>query len=202
MERLKLPAVRSDSRELQRDFVKKLPSLNFRTGANVPTIRDTVADVSIPMTSWSPWVPDCGPRQLRRPLRDFERQALERRRDELAHTVEPYDRDVDGDRVALALTDMFGGYTSMRQNGEEAVARVDGAMRVLEPFPAWAIEKACEDIHRNGVFKKNGDEDGRYDRQWAPTDSEIAVIVREKRRLFGDSYYSAVALLDAKVDDQ
>ncbi len=175
----------------------RLPSMNFRTGANIPPVVDRTADVLIPQTAWENWIPHDGPRQLRRPLRDFEREALERRRDELAPAVAPYDRrqgTADWDRVALAVTDMFGGFTSMRQSGAEAAARAEGAMRALQPFPAWAIEKACEEIHRNGVFRE-----GKYDKQWAPSDAEIAAVTREKLRLFGDCYNSAVALLAATV---
>lgn len=177
--------------------MSKIPSVNFRTGANVPKVRDSIPDVAIPNAVWENWIPAEGKRRLRRALLPAERGHLERRRDELAHAVAPYQKGHDTDRVALALSDMFGGYTSMRQNGEEMVARVDGAARAVAPFPAWAIEKACEDIHRNGIWRE-----GAFDRRWAPSDAEIAEVVRAKRRLFGDQYDSAVALLAAEVEPQ
>lgn len=174
-----------------------MPSVNFRTGANVPVVRDFEADVSIPSSAWSRWIPADGPRQLRRALTPAERATLERRRDGLAHAVAPYQRGVDVDRVALALSDMFGSFSSMRQSGEEAMARVDGATRSLEQFPAWAIEKACADVQINGVWRE-----GRFDRRWPPSDAEVAEVVRGKLRLYGDTHASAVQLLAAKVEER
>jgi hypothetical protein len=115
---------------------------------------------------------------------------------ELAPAVQPFgEKDVN--RVALALTDMFGGFPSMRQRDDAAViARIDGARYVLAEFPAWAIEKACALIQANGVWR-----DGKFDRQWPPSDAEIVQEVRDKFRLYSDQYRSADALLKAEVDD-
>jgi len=114
---------------------------------------------------------------------------------ELAPAVQPFgNRDVN--RVALALTDMFGGFPSMRQRDDAAVlARIDGARHVLSEFPAWAIEKACSYIQANGVWR-----DGAFDRQWPPSDAEIVQEVRQKLRLYSDQYQSAVNLLAATVE--
>lgn len=162
---------------------------------NLPEVRDVRADIDIPNSAWCNWIPSDGPRQLRRPLTDEERGVLERRRDELAPAVAPY-QEHDLDRVALALTDMFGGYTSMRQSDDEAVAKLDSVRRVLAPFPAWAIEKACNAIQTNGVWR-----DGKFDRRWPPNDSEIIAEVRDKLRLYGDQHQRAVALLAATVEE-
>lgn len=137
------------------------------------------------------------PRQLRRAITEDERAALEARRDELAPALAGYAGTVERNRVALALTEMFGGYTSMRQTDEDAVGKVDSVMNLLREFPAWAIEKACRDIRRNGVWR-----DGKFDTRWPPNDSEIVAAVRDARRLIGDQYDSAVNLLAASVEDR
>lgn len=160
----------------------------------LPKILNPLTDVEIPRSTWSPWKEDGKPRLLRRVLTTNERLALERRRDELAPVMaagSPSDRD----RIALALSDMFGGFTSMRQGDDEAAARLDSVMRVLAEFPPWAIEKACRSIQQNGVWRK-----GRFDREWPPNDPEIAKEVRDQVRLYGDAYNEVVALLGAEVE--
>lgn len=152
-------------------------------------------DVEIPRTAWSAWCPDVGPRCLRRPLTGPERKALTLRVDELAPAVAPFGR-AEAPHVALALTDMYGGYTSMRQSGEEAEARVDSLLRMLASFPAWAIQKACRDIQSNGVWR-----DGKFDRRWPPNDAEIVDAVRKETDLYASVYRSAVDLLAAKVEE-
>lgn len=104
-------------------------------------------------------------------------------------------RDVD--RVALALTDMFGGFPSMRQRDDSGmVAKVDSVRRLLSAFPAWAIEKACGRIRANGVCR-----DGKFDRQWPPSDAEIIDAVRSAVDLYADPLRSAIALLAAPVEE-
>lgn len=132
---------------------------------------------------------------MRRALTAAERRDLELRRDELAPYVGPFDGREET-KVALAIADMFGSFPSMRQSGDEASARLDAALRVLAEFPAWAIVKACGKIQLNGVWR-----DGKYDQQWPPSDAEIALVVREEFRLYGDSHRSAVALLEATVEE-
>ena len=157
----------------------------------------TYPDCSIPRSAWSSWKEAGKPRQLRRPLAPKERGALERRQRELAPAVEPY-RDSERDRVALALLDMYGGYPSMGSRGDPSAAgRVDSAARVLAEFPAWAIEKACQKIHMNGVWR-----DGAFDRKWPPSDSELVEAVRTEARIYTDTYRSVVALLAATVDEE
>lgn len=99
--------------------------------------------------------------------------------------------------MVVAIANMFGGYTSMRQSDDEAVARIESVLRVLADFPAWSIEKTCKSIQMNGVWRE-----GKFDRQWPPNDSEIVDAVRKEVRLYADCHRSAVALLDAKVEEQ
>jgi hypothetical protein len=139
-------------------------------------------------------VPEKGDRKLRRALTAEERGSLEARQAALEPWVVGY-HESEVDEVALALTDMFGGFPSMRQNGEEAAARTDSIRRILTSFPEWAITKVCTSIQTNGVWR-----DGKFDRQWAPSDSEIVAAVRAEVRLYADQHRSAVALLSAEVE--
>ena len=163
----------------------------------LPPVTVPYPDSSIPRSAWSPWKEAGKPRQLRRPLAPRERGALERRQRELAPAVEPY-RDSERDRVALALLDMYGGYPSMGSRGDPAAAgRVDSAARVLAEFPAWAIERACQKIHVNGVWR-----DGAFDRRWPPNDSELVEAVRIEARVYTETYRNVMALLEAAVEDE
>jgi hypothetical protein len=160
-----------------------------------PPVANRLTDVEIPKSAWSAWREEGKPRQLRRALTSDERQALEVRRDELAPMVAPFMLH-ESNHVGIAVADMFGSYRSMRQTGEEAMAVLDATVRVLAEFPRWAIEKACRSIQMNGVWRN-----GAFDRQWPPNDSELVKEVREKLRLYGDAHRSAVALLEAEVEE-
>jgi len=124
-----------------------------------------------------------------------ERAALERRRDELAPWVAGYEGERERDCVALAVADMFGSFRSARHVNEDAVGVIDSACRLLRDFPLWAIRKACDSIQQNGVWRN-----GAFDRQWPPSDPELIAEVRDKLRLYGDQYRSAVELLAAEVE--
>lgn len=159
-----------------------------------PEVVNRETDILMPRV-WSSWRPANGPRQLRRALTTDERAALVRRRDELAPWVAGYEGDRERDQIALAVVDMFGAFRSVRHGGEDAVLLIDSTCRLLRDFPAWAIVKACESIQRNGVWRN-----GAFDRQWPPSDPEIMAEVRDKMRLYGDQYRSAVDLLQAEVE--
>ncbi len=165
------------------------------TADRLPKILNRSTDVEIPNNAWCAWIPSAGERQLRRPLTAEERSALERRAAELAPAVAPW-RPSEADFVELALSDMFGGFTSMRQTGEDLDGRLDSTKRVLAPFPAWAIVKACAGIQANGVWR-----DGKFDRRWPPNDAEIVDAARKEARIYADQHRSAVALLAAAVEE-
>jgi hypothetical protein len=153
-------------------------------------------DVLIPNRVLSTWTERGKPRQLRRALTAEERTALERRRDEVAPYIAPFSPQ-QADLVALALLDMYGGFTSMRGGEEDAAARVDSALRLLAPFPAWAIQAACASIRTNGVWR-----DGKFDRRWPPNDPEIVLAVREEMLLYRDVHDRAAKILAATVEEQ
>lgn len=160
-----------------------------------PEVVNQLTDIQIPRAVWSNWKPANGPRQVRRELTEEERTALVQRRDQLAPWVAGYEGDRERDEVALALVDMFGAFRSVRHGGEDVVLLIDSVCRLLQDFPAWAIVKACNAIQQNGVWRN-----GAFDRQWPPSDPELVAEVREKLRLYGDQYRSAVDLLAAEVE--
>lgn len=168
--------------------------------SNLPALVDRLTDVDIPNAAWSSWIPKTGPRALRRALIDGERRALQARVAELQPALLGFDREQDGDRVALAISDMFGGFRSMREQGEDVVGRIDSAMRVMNGYPAWAIEQGCLAIQRAGY--EVTDRDGRriMERHWPPSDPEICQIVERIVRMRRDALVSAEALLAAPVE--
>jgi hypothetical protein len=161
----------------------------------LPKISNPLTDIEIPRSAWSTWRETGKPRQLRRPLTSAEISALEARRDELAPFVGPFDGALESDRVSLALARMFGSFRSMRQTGDEAVAVIMATRQLLEDFPVWAIEKSCKSIRMNGVWR-----DGKFDREWPPSDAELVDDIRKEARFYSDQHRSAVALLGATVE--
>ena len=160
----------------------------------MPPVTDRAVDVEITRRLWSAWVDAGKPRKLRRSLSADERELIQRRADELSPICAPY-RPSEVDRVTLALIEMLGGFRSVRGDESDAVATADNLRRSLAEFPAWAIEKACSNIRLNGVWR-----DGRFDRQWPPSDAEIIHATREAFRLYGDPYRNAIALRAAEVE--
>lgn len=163
----------------------------------LPKISNPLTDIEIPKAVWSAWVPTAESRQLRRALMPAERSALEARRAELAPALEPFAGRTETNRVDLALVDMFGAFRSMRQTGADALAILEASRRSLTQFPCWAIEKACRSIQQNGVWR-----DGKFDRQWPPSDPEIIDAVRKEVRLYSDQHRNVVALLAATVEER
>lgn len=192
MDKLRMPSLPASQASPPASAPAILP-ISYRPD-NLPAIVSLEADAAIPRRVWEGWIPQHGAQKLRRPLTDGERRALERRRDELAPAVMGYHPERDLDRVALALAEMFGGFTSMRQTDAEAAAKIDSVARFLAVFPAWAIEKACTDIRAKGVMR-----DGTYDRRWPPNDAEIEHAVRYYTAFYELRFESAVKLLTAEV---
>jgi hypothetical protein len=193
MEKLKLPSIPRNLVSL--DCRPKRAARPYQLNDPLPKISNRSTDVDIPRSVWSAWKEDGKPRRLRRPLTANERYDLEARRDELAPMlvlVQPSQVDC----VKIALADMFGSFRSMRQTGADAIAILEGTYRALSEFPAWAIDQACKSIQQNGVWR-----DGKFDRQWPASDAEIVSEVRDKVRLYGDAYRSAVALLEADIEE-
>lgn len=189
------PERREVTRPLPRNYVTALETLAM------PTVVNRETDGAIPSRLFCNWIEAGKARQVRRALTGDERRALEERRDEIAPALWPFNRDSDGDRVALSLVEMYGGFPSMRGGEDDATGRVDAAMNILAEWPAWAIQKACAAIRRNGVWRRDRNGDFKFDRQWPPSEAELVDAVRKEAALYRDTYDRCVALLTATVED-
>lgn len=165
-------------------------------GSVMPPVVNRITDLVIPNAVFSSWTETGKARQIRRALTIDERHLLENRRDEVAPALMPFS-DKAVDPVVEALLDMYGGYRNMRGGEDDAAARVDAAARLLAEFPAWAIQKACMAIRRNGVWRE-----GKFDRVWPPNDAEIIAAVKDEMRLYQDTFDRCVALLTATVEER
>lgn len=140
--------------------------------------------------------------EIARPLTDGECRALEQRKIELGRALEPFDRERprDMDRVAEAAGDMYGSFPSMRQEGADALAKIDSLMNSLvrSLFPTWVIEQACRTIQDNGYQRSDGKKSWT-ECQWAPSDSEVARVAMRIVRLRSEALTNAKAILTAPV---
>ena len=168
--------------------------------ANLPTPYDRQVDVHIPRAVWSGYRIDGKPRTLRRSLTDDERAALVRRADELELILLPYLRPYEDDQVALAILDMLAGFQGTKASGADAMGRVASVMTMLQPYPAWAIKRACAYVRENGYSVEDKEGRRRRERHWPPSDAEIIAEVKETLKLRQDAFDSARALLSAQVD--
>lgn len=160
------------------------PALRRESGAALPAVRKTFSPENLPPSLVarteidlareviSAWRPSHGGTLRRRELTDAERELVLARHVELAGCLAPFEGPEECDRVAAAIADMYGSFTSMRHGEEDAAARVNALGKLLVRFPAWAIEKACLRIRTQGVER-----DGKPDPRWPPSDAEAVAMV-------------------------
>lgn len=139
---------------------------------------------------FSAWKPDNGPQAIVRELTRAERSALADRATELQAKLWGY---VAGERneVEASIAAMFGGFRSMRQEGDAAEGLVTVTAGVLRDFPAWAIAKGCLKIAQNQAG---------LDRRFPPNDTEIHDVVAEIVREYRRTLATIEALLAAPVE--
>ena len=166
---------------------------------NLPALCNPETDLAIPQRVWSGWAPSVGRREIVRALRPDERHALQARAAELKPALQPYARPLEDDRVAQAVADMFSGFPSMRHSGEDAVGRVDSAMRALSKFPAWAIEQGCRSIQQNG-YETIQNDIAKIERHWPPSDPEICRAVATIEKIYRAALVNSEALLAAPIE--
>lgn len=119
---------------------------------------------------------------------------LEARRAEIALVLKPAPPQ-DRDRVMLAVLEMYRSFPSMRGDEMDAAANLDAMATVLEPFPAWAVERACLSIRSDGVMRN-----GRMDRQWPPSEGELVDVVKSNLALYEGTLRRVAGLLKAEVE--
>jgi hypothetical protein len=133
-------------------------------------------------------------------LEPEDKAALQRRAEDLRACLLPYG-DGDLDVVCEALATMFNSFPSLRGDvGSMAVARVEGASRALEAFPAWAITVACAHVHRHGYQVTDRGGERKTERHWPPSDADVHKIVEDvvSGRLI--ALQNAEAMLTAPVE--
>lgn len=178
-----------------RQTAPNLPAVHRGERGGPPPFFDRECDSAIPRLLFCNFVPDDGPREIRRALTDDERRKVDARRRALAHGLDRYD-EADVPKVEADIAAMFNGFRSMRAQGEDVVATVAITRHVLGEFPAWAIERACLLIAQDKAFV-----DGKkLDRRWPPNDSEIYALAEEVVKPYRKTLAVATALLSAPVE--
>jgi hypothetical protein len=194
MQKLKVPLAASRGSQRGSGTGTEVARTVSYSRSTLPEIINRSTDVELPRSVWSSWIEEGKPRQLRRALTEPEVNALVARRNELEPAVAGYESR-ERDRVVLAIADMLGGFASRHGADEAVVGRLDSMMRLLASFPAWAIEKVCNDVHLNGYHR-----DGKIERVWPPSDAELVALIREEVKIFERHLQSANFLLAATVE--
>jgi hypothetical protein len=159
-----------------------------RSTDGLPVRFDKDADLEIPRRTVC-WRPDSGPLGLRRDLRPDERGTLEARAAALELALEPF-KPAERSGLKAGVAAMFGGFRSMRQQGDDIDAVVTVTLAVLREFPAWAVRAACLKIARRET---------RCDPRFAPNDAEIADVVGGLVKPYKEALDGAQAVLAAEV---
>lgn len=157
------------------------------------------ADVEIPRRVWSAFTPKIGNRKITRELGGSEQDVIYRRIAQLGPALRPFDILGQGDRVALAITAMLGGFTSARERGGDVVAKVNSVMTLLARFPVWAIEAGCMSIRENGYEVKDAT-GTRMEKNWPPSDPAVFGIVQAIVAPYAAALDNARAILKAEVE--
>lgn len=158
------------------------------TTTEEPALFDQTCDLELPRLL-SAWIPDYGPREIRRALTLAERAKIECRAMTLRLSLTGY-LESERNAVDSDIAAMFGGFRAMRQQGDDAEATVAATAGVLRGFPAWAIRQGCLKIARNQAG---------LDRRYAPNDTEVFSVVDEIVKDYRKRLAVAEALLAAPV---
>jgi hypothetical protein len=129
------------------------------------------------------------PVALGRALSADERSRTERRCAELESGCAPFTPG-ERDLVVGILSQMLGGFRSLRhEDDESAVASLAGLMRVLTPYPLWAIEDTCLAIASGEAVLDGKKLNGSY----PPNDAEVCILVKAALKPYHDGLQSAPA---------
>jgi hypothetical protein len=172
--------------KIEKDSPPMLPD----SPARQPTVMNRETDVDIPASLWSAWIPSSGPREIRRALDPSERDALQRRADELSSGLMPF-LSTERDTVKSAIAAALGGFRSLRQQGADVAATVGVLCYVLRDFPAWAIQEGCRRIASN---------EADLDPQWPPNDAQFHLVVGRVVAPYHQTLAIVQALLSAPIE--
>lgn len=156
--------------------------------ASAPALVNQTADYELPklLTGYRP---DNAPWELWRPLSETERGLVELRVNELRRALTGW-LPTERDAVNATLGAMFGGFRSMRQQGDDVRGIALVTASVLRDFPLWAIAKGC---------RKIASREAGLNPSFPPNDAEIFGVVTEIVQGYRKTLALADALLAATV---
>jgi hypothetical protein len=176
----------SISRPNRRLMADIAPIKNIET---LPTVFDREADRAIPDRVLV-WVGSDGVAEIRRPLMDAERVALERRANDLRRALVPWS-NADRRQLEGELALMLGGFTTMqRLDGVAAKGLLAQYLQLTRGRPFWAVVQVCRKI-RTG--------EAGLPTQYCPTEAEFNSLLRRAVLPYEQQLLQAQRLLDAKV---
>lgn len=162
-----------------------------RDAEGIPVLCDRECDVTLPGKLFSTWIPDRGPREIRREMTADERTKVQGRADALRLAMVPFAPDQKR-HVSSQIAAMLNGFRALRhQRGEHVEATVKILCAVLREFPAWAIARGCMKVARNDAGLGHG---------YAPNDNEVYRVVQAVVSPYCKAMETAEALLDAPVE--
>jgi hypothetical protein len=161
----------------------------IKSAEQLPTVFDREADRAIPDRVLA-WVSSDGTAEIRRPLTDAERGALERRAGDLRRALVPWS-NADRRQLEGELALMLGGYTSMQRLDDVAAqGLVAQYLQLTRDRPFWAVVQVCRKI-RTG--------DAGIPTQYCPNEAEFNTLLRRLVQPYERQLLQARRLLDAKV---
>jgi hypothetical protein len=165
-----------------------------RSTSTRPAIVDPLIDSDL-QRLWRDWDVRGKGVALGRALSADERFRAERRCAELEAACAPF-TPAERDLVVGLLSGALGGFRALRHEDDESVvASLAILLRILAPFPLWAIEDTCLAIGSDEAVL-----DGKkLSRSYPPNDAEVCALVKAKLEPYLDSLQNARALLAAPV---
>jgi hypothetical protein len=156
---------------------------------HLPKVFDREADRAIPDRVLA-WIGSDGVAEIRRPLMDAERAALERRANDLRRALVPWS-NADRRQIEGELALMLGGFTTMQRLDELAAkGLVAQYLQLTRDRPFWAVVRVCRKI-RIG--------EAGLPTQYCPNEAEFNSVLRRVVSPYERQLLQAQRLLDAKV---
>lgn len=177
------PSISQPSRQPMADIVP------IKSAGELPTLFDREADRVIPDRVLA-WIGSDGVAEIRRPLTDAERAALERRASDLHRALVPWS-NADRRQLEGELALMLGGFATMQRLDEIAAkGLVAQYLQLTRDRPFWAVVQVCRKI-RIG--------DAGLPTQYCPNEAEFNSVLRRVVSPYERQLLQARRVLEAKV---
>lgn len=150
-----------------------------------PPLVNKETDFGLPRRLFTAWIPNTGPREIRRAMTTGERSLVEARAAELRAGLSSF---LPGEEATVNahLAGMLGGFRFPVSQGAIHILR-----GVLREFPLWAIVQACNDVATNQI---------PMDRDSAPSDRKMHEVVTGIVANYRSTLRVVEALLAAPVE--